>query len=97
MRNLIVVGVALLLAGCSGHAQLVTPPDRPRLAAPDSYSTVLCTPPQDLPEGFMTQQWIERYWSLDRASLADCAARHAELTRFLKERDALIQSLESMK
>ena len=96
MRTFFAVGMALLLAACSGHAQLVTPPDRPRLAAPDSYSMVPCELPTDLPEGFMTQQWIERNWSMDRSFLVDCRKRHAELARFLAERDAMIQALEAM-
>lgn len=43
----------------------------------------------------MTQQWIENYWSLDRASLVDCAKRHAALNEFIAERDRLLAGHET--
>ncbi|UXN70878.1 hypothetical protein N8A98_06740 [Devosia neptuniae] len=36
----------------------------------------------------MTQRDIERYWGRDRLSLVDCAKRHAELNRYIAERDS---------
>lgn len=38
----------------------------------------------------MTQRDIERFWSRDRLSLVDCAARHKALRDYYAERDALL-------
>ena len=70
---------------------MVAPSDRPRLDAPDSYATQACVPPAGLPVGEMTQRDIERFWSRDRMSLVDCAARHRALRDYYAERDAYLR------
>lgn len=85
------IASALALTACQGSGGLVAPSDRPKLAAPDSYATQVCSPPADLPVGEMTQRDIERFWSRDRLSLVDCAARHKVLRDYYAERDAYLR------
>lgn len=70
---------------------MVAPGSPPRLDAADSYSLQVCVPPANLPVGEMTQRDIERFWSRDRMSLADCAARHKALVDYYTQRDAYLR------
>lgn len=91
MKNIIRVAalsaILLALAACSTTG-IATPPDRPRLDAPDSVSLRGCLLPTKLPAGAMTQKDIEKYWGLDRSHQIDCAKRHKILADYIKKRDA---------
>ncbi len=89
MRVYAVIGLALILAGCS-TASIVSPPDRPRLDAPAAQSMASCKLPSDLPPGEMTQRDIERYWGADRKHLIECLKKHGILRDYIIDRDGAI-------
>jgi uncharacterized lipoprotein len=91
IRMAVAALLVLALAACS-TTSIVTPPDRPRLDAPDSVSMKACQKPINLPAGEMTQQDIEKYWGRDRSHQIECAKRHKILADYIRNRDAGLTS-----
>ncbi len=93
MRPIILIIVAMLLAGCSlSPKPLVTPPPRPQVTAPSQSAMADCIGPVKLRTGPLTQQQAEIAWGVDDDHLIDCAARHKILANYIRKRDAALTS-----
>jgi hypothetical protein len=83
--------VALSLGGCA-TTPLVTPPDRPRLDAPDASVMTRCARPITVPDHPLTQAEVEAYWGRDTDSLIACGERQRILADYIRRRDGALTS-----
>lgn len=88
MRPIILI-IALMVTGCSiSPKPVVTPPPKPRLAAPSLTTMAPCWLPVKLQKGPATQKQVEIAWGVDDDHLSDCAARQKILANYIRKRDA---------